>query len=211
MADLFDVQCALQDAKGRVFTGLNRRVHPGKRDALVFSFEGGSGIEVPGSTPDYLIMAAAVFETDVRIGGVRVRESLAGVTDVLLTAPTGETVARVRFMKPPSHMADDRDDLSCRLEGRKIEAVRLSDKGNTAVYWNESERLYESVSFEADSVRVYTRRLPATVTAVRFTVAGDMCAFDADGAVVFSGERVRRAADRTADGQILRDTGDMEW
>jgi len=144
----------------------------------------------------------------VRVGGVRVRESLAGVTDVLLT---GETVARVRLMKLPSHMAEGRTDLRHRLEGRKIEAVRLSDKGNTAVYWNKSERLYEGISFEADSVRVYTRCLPATVAAVRFTVAGDMCAFDAEGGVIFSGENVRRAADRTADGRILRDTGDMGW
>jgi len=49
-----------------------------------------------------------------------VRESLAGVTDVLLT---GETVARVRLMKLPSHMAEGRTDLRHRLEGRKIEAV----------------------------------------------------------------------------------------
>lgn len=211
MADRFDVQCALQVAKGRVFKSLNRRVRPAQRDALVFTFEDGGEIEIAGSTPDFTILAAAVFETSVRIGGVRVRESLAGVTDVLLTSPSGETVARVRLMNPPSHMADDRDDLRRRLEGRRIEAVRLSDKGDTAVYWNESERLYEGVSFEADSVRVYTRRLPAKVTAVRFTMAGDMCAFDADDAVVFSGENVRRAADRTADGQVLRDTGDMEW
>lgn len=211
MADSFDVQCALQDAKGRVFTGLSRRTHPAQRDALSFDFEDGSAIELPGSTPDYLVMSAAVFETNVRVGGVRVREAPAGVTDVLLTAHTGKTVARVRLMNPPSHMADDCDDLSCQLEGRRIEAVRLSDRGNTAIYWNKAKRLYEGVSFEADSVSVHTRHLPATVTAVRFTVAGDMCAFDADGVVVFSGERVRRADDRLADGQPLRDTGDMEW
>lgn len=211
MADCFDVQCALQDAKDRVFKSLNRRVRPAQRDALVFAFEDGGEIEIAGSTPDYLILAAAVFEVGVRVGGVRVRESLAGVTDVSLVAPTGEKIARVRLMNPPSHLTDGRDGLCRQLEGRKIVAVRLSDKGNTAVYWDKSERLYKGVSFEADSVRVYTRRLPATVTAVRFTVAGDMCAFDADGVVVFSGENVRRAADRTADGQILRDTGDMEW
>lgn len=211
MADSFDVQCALQDAKGRVFKALNRRVRPNERDALVFLFEDGGEIEIPGSTPDFTILAAAVFEVDVRVGGVGVRESLAGVTDASLVTPTGEKITRVRLTKPPTHMADDRDDLCCLLEGQKIEAVRLSDKGNTAVYWNASKRMYEGVSFEADSVGVYTRRLPATVTAVRFTVAGDMCAFDADGVVIFSGENVRRAADRAADGGILRDTGDMEW
>ena len=50
MADSFDVQCAL-------------------RDALSFTFEDGGEIEIPGSTPDYLIMAAAVFETKVSVGG----------------------------------------------------------------------------------------------------------------------------------------------
>ena len=68
MADSFDVQCALEDAKGRVFTGLSRRVRPAHRDALLFTFEDGGEIEIPGSTPDFTIMAAAVFETDVRDG-----------------------------------------------------------------------------------------------------------------------------------------------
>jgi len=70
MADSFDVQCALGDAKGRVFRGLSRRVRPAHRAALVFSFEDGGEIEIPGSTPDYIIMAAAVFESGVRVGGV---------------------------------------------------------------------------------------------------------------------------------------------
>lgn len=41
MADSFDVQCALEDAKGRVFTGLSRRVRPAHRDASVFAFDDG--------------------------------------------------------------------------------------------------------------------------------------------------------------------------
>jgi hypothetical protein len=86
MADSFDVQCALGDAKGRVFTGLSRRVRPAHRDALVFTFDDGGEIEIPGSTPDYLIMAAAVFETGVRVGGTYVREDLNDITDVSLVS-----------------------------------------------------------------------------------------------------------------------------
>ena len=104
MADLPTVRCALEDAKGRVFTGLSRKVHSARthRDALVFSFKDGGEIEIPGSTPTYLIMAAAVFETDVRVGGTHVRETFKDVTDVSLVAPTGEKIARVRFAKPPA-------------------------------------------------------------------------------------------------------------
>lgn len=127
MADCFDVQSALQDAKCRVFTGLSRRVQPARRGALVFTFDDGGEIEIPGSTPDYLIMAAAVFESGVRVGGVYVHEMLNDVTDVALTTPTGVKIARVRLMKPPSHMAEDRGDIRRRLEGRKIEAARLAD------------------------------------------------------------------------------------
>ena len=111
MADCFNVQSALQDAKDRIFTGLTRRVRPAQRDALVFPFEDGGEIEIPGSTPDFTIMAAAVFETGVRVGGTYVHEMLNDVTDVALTSPMGAKIARVRLMEPPSHMAEGRGDI----------------------------------------------------------------------------------------------------
>lgn len=61
MADCFDVQSALQDAKCRVSTGLSRRVRPARRDA-------------------------AVFESGVRVGGTYVREDLNDITDVSFDA-----------------------------------------------------------------------------------------------------------------------------
>lgn len=154
MADSFAVQCALQDAKGRVFTGLSRHVRPGERDALSFIFEDGGEIEIPGSTPDYLIMAAVVFETKVSVGGVYVREMLNDVTDVSLVTQTGVKIARVRLMRPPTHMAEGRGDICKRLSGKTIDAVRLSNRDVSAVYWDNRSRCHKAVSFDAVSVRV---------------------------------------------------------
>lgn len=209
MADSFDVQCALEDAKGRVFTGLSRRVRPAHRDALVFIFDDGGEIEIPGSTPDYLIMAAAVFESGVRVGGVYVHEMLNDMTDVALTTPTGVKIARVRLMKPPSHMAEGRGDIRRRLEGRKIEAVRLSNRAVDAIYWDSQNRCYKAVSFDAVSVRVNTAALPARVECLSYEPYADrMDVLGADNTVILSAEHAGRALDRTADGQILTDTGD---
>lgn len=209
MADSFDVQCALRDAKGRVFTGLNRRVRPEHRDALSFTFEDGGDIEIPGSTPDYLVMAAAVFESGVRVGGVYVREMLDGVTDVGLMTPTGEKIARVRLMKPPSHMAEGRGDISRQLQGRKIEAVRLNNRNVDVIYWDTQDRCYVSVSFDTVSVRVNTSILPATVKRVSYEPYGNrMDVLDDSNTSILSVEHAGRALDRTADGGILHDTGD---
>lgn len=209
MADSFDVQSALQDAKCRVFTGLSRRVRPARRDALVFTFDDGGGIEIPGSTPDYLIMAAEVFESGVRVGGVYVREMLNDVTDVALTTPTGAKIARVRLMKPPSHMAEGRGDIRRRLEGRKIEAVRLSDCNVDVVYWDAKDRCYVSVSFAAASVYVNTGLLPTEVDHVLYRQDSDwLDILDADNTIILSARGAGRALDRTADGGILHDTGD---
>lgn len=209
MADSFDVQLALEDAKGRVFTGLSRRVQPARRDALVFTFDDGGEIEIQGSTPDFTIMAAAVFETDVRVGGVYVREMLNDVTDVALTSPLGAKIARVRLMKPPSHMAEGRGDISRRLQGRKIEAVRLSDRNVDVVYWDASDRCYVSVSFDAVSVYVNTSLLPVEVDNVLYKSDSDwLDVVDKSNTVILSAHRAGRALDRTADGQIMTDTGD---
>lgn len=209
MADSFDVQCALEDAKGRVFTGLSRRVRPAHRDALVFTFDDGGEIEIPGSTPDFTILAAAVFETGARVGGVYVREMLNYVTNVALTSPTGAKIAHVRLMKPPSHMAEGRGDIRRRLEGRKIEAVRLSDRNVDVIYWDAKDRCYVSVSFDAASVYVNTGILPVEVDRVSYRSDSDwLDVVDKSNTTVLSAHRAGRALDRTADGGILTDTGD---
>lgn len=186
MADSFDVQCA-----------------------LVFTFEDGGEIEIPGSTPDFTIMTAAVFEKDVRVGGVHVHEMLNDVTDVVLTSPLGVKIARVRLMKPPRHMAEGRGDIRRRLQGRKIEAVRLSDHNVDVVYWDANDRCYASVSFDAVSVYVSTNLLPAEVDNVLCMPGSDwLDVVDKSNTVFLSAHSVGRALDRTADGQIITDTGD---
>lgn len=203
MADSFEVQCALENAKGRVFTGLSRRVRPAHRDVLVFTFEDGGEIEIPGSTPDFTILAAAVFETDVRVGGVYVREMLNDVTDVALTSPLGVKIARVRLTKPPSHMAEGRGDIRRRLQGRKIEVVRLSDRNVDVVYWDENDRCYVSVSFDAVSVYVNTSLLPVEVGNVLYKPDSDwlkivdksntvICLLTAQGAL-WTGRRMAKS------------------
>ena len=209
MADSFDVQCALRDAKGRVFIGLSRCIRPGERDALSFTFEDGGEIEISGSTPDYLIMSAAVFETKVRVGGVYVLEMLDGVTDVSLVTQTGVKIARVRLMRPPTHMAEGRGDICKRVSGKTIEAVRLSDRDASVIYWDSRSRCHKAVSFDAVSVRVNTSILPATVKRVSYESYADRVdVLDANNTPILSIERAGRALDRTADGQILADTGD---
>lgn len=212
MADSFDVQCALKDARGWVFEGLNRRVRPNKRDALVFSFEDGGEIEIPGSTPDFTIMSAAVFETGVRVGGIETREMLNDVTDVSLVSPTGEKIARVRLMRPPTHMAEGCGDIRRRLQGRKIEAVRLSNRNVDVIYWDAKDRCYVSVSFDAVSVYVNTSVLPVEVDRVLYKPDEDwLDVLSADNTMILSANHAGRALDRTADGGILRDTGDADW
>lgn len=209
MADPFDVQCALGDAKGRVFIGLSRRVRPAQRDALVFSFEDGGEIEIPGSTPDFTILAAAVFESGVRVGGVYVREMLSDVTDVSLVTPMGVKIARVRLMKPPSHMAEGSGDISRQLQGRKIEAVRLSDRNVDVIYWDATDRCYVSVSFDAASVYVNTGILPVEVDRVSYRSDSDwLDVVDKSNTMILSAYRAGRALDRTADGGRLHDTDD---
>lgn len=209
MADSFDVQCALRDAKDRVFTGLSRHVRPGERDALSFTFEDGGEIEIPGSTPDYLIMAAAVFETKVRVGSVYVREMLNDVTDVSLVTQMGVKIARVRLMRPPTHMAEGRGDICKRLSGKTIEAVRLSNRDVSVIYWGSRSRCHKAVSFDAASVRVNTSILPATVKRISYESYSDRVdVLDANNTPILSIECAGRALDRTADGQILTDTGD---
>lgn len=209
MSDHFDVQRALQDAKGRVFIGLTRRVRPARRDALSFTFKDGGEIEIPGSTPDYIIMSAAIFDSGVRVGGTYVREDLNDITDVSLVSRMGEKIARVRLMRPPTHMAEDRGDIGHQLQDKTVEAVRLSNRDVSVVYWDSQSRYHKAVSFDAVSVRVNTSILPATVKRVSYESYADRVdVLGQHNTLILSADRPRRALDRTADGGILTDIGD---
>lgn len=112
-------------------------------------------------------------------------------------------------MKPPSHMAEGRGDIRRRLQGRKIEAVRLSNRNVDVVYWNANDRCYVSVSFDAVSVYVNTSLLPVEVDNVLYNPDSDwLDVVDKFNTVILSAYRAGRALDRTADGRIMTDTGD---
>ena len=87
--------------------------------------------------------------------------------------------------------------------------MRLSNRDVSVVYWDSRSRCYKAVSFDAVSVRVNTAVLPVTVDRVSYESYADrMDVLSADDTVILSVECAGRALDRTADGQILTDTGD---
>ena len=112
-------------------------------------------------------------------------------------------------MRPPTHMADDRGDIGHQLQGKTVEAVRLSNRDVSVVYWDSQSRCHKAVSFDAVSVRVNTSILPVTVKRVLYESYADRVdVLDQRNTLILSADRPRRALDRAADGGILTDTGD---